>query len=138
MMRRSLLLILLASSAAALGSGCGLWSATIEGEVTVDGKPLEKGIIVYAPLDGKGQAVQAEIRNGHYSLRTAPGQKLVQISAPVLAGQHTEHNGPGAPMVDITEESLPAIYNSASQLKFEATAGSNTKDWSVESRKKKS
>ena len=30
-------------------AGCGPVMGTIQGEVTVDGKPIEKGIIVFAP-----------------------------------------------------------------------------------------
>jgi hypothetical protein len=137
MVRRLVLLMLLGLGGVVLGSGCGPGTATIDGEVTVDGKPLEKGVISYTPADGNGAPVTAEVRNGRYEVRTVAGRKVVQISAPIVVGQRKEHKGPGAALIDITEESLPPSCNSKSELTFEATAGANTKNWAVESKGRK-
>jgi hypothetical protein len=128
---RGWLILTLALSGPALLAGCGPTTATVRGEVTVDGQPLEKGVISYVPADSNGVPVTAEVRNGKYELTTAPGKKVVQISAPVVVGKRKEHNGPGAALVEITEESLPPRYNSSTELTFEVRPGSNTKDWSV-------
>jgi hypothetical protein len=135
-MLRRLLLLLLGLAGLVSGSGCGA-GATISGEVTVDGKPLDKGFISYTSADGNGTPVTAAIRDGRYEVRTVAGRKVVLISAPVVVGQRKEHNGPGAALIDITEERLPPSCNSKSELTFEATSGSNTKNWAVESQKRK-
>jgi hypothetical protein len=133
MRRRVFLILLLGSSAASLFLGCGAPTATVSGQVAVDGQPLEKGTISYAPADGRGAPVTVPIENGKYQARTTPGNKFVQISAPKVMGKRKEHNGPDAPLVEITAESLPPRYNSKTELSLDVHAGSNTKDWSVTS-----
>lgn len=63
------------------------------------------------------------------------GPKRVQISAPVVVGRRKEHVGANAPMVEIRAESLPERYHSKSELTLEVSGGSNTKDWTLETRK---
>jgi hypothetical protein len=119
--------------------GCGPVTGTVSGTVTVDGKPAATGVISFIPADNtKAPPVTAEIKAGQYSAEAKTGPKIVQISVPVVTGQRKEYNGPDAPLVDITEESVPARYNSETELVFEVKRGSNQKDWSVESVKGKS
>ena len=125
---------LLVGCAAALLSGCGAPTATVSGDVTVNGHPLESGIISYAPADGQAPQATAAVQNGKYRLKTVPGKAWVQISAPVVTGKRKEYNGPDAPMVDVSEESLPERYNAKTELTVDLKSGDNTKDWSVESK----
>ena len=118
--------------------GCGPATGTISGTVTVDGKPVENGVISFIPVEGgKVQPVTVDIQGGKYSAEAVAGPKLVQISAPVVTGRRKEYEGPNAPLVDITEESIPARYNSDSELKFDVQRGANAKDWAIEGVKKK-
>jgi hypothetical protein len=125
-------LVLALITAAAVLPGCGPSTATVSGDVTIDGKPLDNGVISYTPADGAGVPVTGDVVNGKYRLQTTPGAKWVQISAPVVVGQRKEYNGPNAPLVDIREERLPERYNAKTELKTELKAGGNVKDWSVE------
>lgn len=134
MSRRTIVSLLLSSAGIVLILGCNNQeAASVHGDVTVDGKPLEKGVITFTGPDGKSS--KANIENGKYDLRTTPGSNRVQISAPVATGKRKEYNGPNAPLVEITEESLPAKYHTKSELTFDVKAGSNTKDWAVEGNK---
>ena len=117
----------------AAAGGCGPAACTISGAVLADGKPLEKGVIMFAPADGQGEPATADVTGGRYEVRTTPGRKRVQLSAPVVTGRRKLSNAPDAQTVDITEESLPAKYNAVSELTFDAAAGGNSKDWAVES-----
>lgn len=132
------LLTLLALGGAGLAGGCGPGVATVSGEVTVGGRPLEKGVISFVAAEGRAAPATANIENGKYSVTTVPGNKRVQISAPVVVGKRPEHIGKDAPLVEITEESLPERYNSQTDLTFEVKAGANTKDWAVERKKGRS
>ena len=125
---------LAALCAAAALSGCGAPTATVEGTVTVDGRPMPSGVVSYAPADGQGPPVTATVENGKYHLRTVPGKASVRISEPVVTGQRPQYNGPNAPMMDITEERLPERYNAKTELSVDLKGGDNTKDWSVESK----
>lgn len=122
-------------SAAAL-AGCGPAVGTVSGTVSVDGQPLEKGVISFVPADGKGAPITVDIKGGAYRAEAQVGPKHVQISAPVVTGKRKEYEGPDAPLVEITEESLPPKYNSESELTFEVKRGANTQDWKVERGKK--
>ena len=115
--------------------GCGGSSvATVSGEVLVDGKPLTKGLIEFVALEGAGDPARSEVINGRYDVTTTPGKKQVKISAPVVTRRHQP--SPGAPVSEVTEESLPDRYHSQSVLTLDVRPGSNTKKWEVESKKK--
>jgi hypothetical protein len=63
-----------AAALVGLSGGCGssggaaanYESARLEGEVTLDGKPLEEGTIQFVPQDQKAPPVQATILKGRY------------------------------------------------------------------------
>jgi hypothetical protein len=131
MSRRAAFFLALVMATAVL-PGCGAPTATVSGEVTVDGQPLDKGVISYVPAEGAGAAATAEVAKGKYHLQTTPGAKWVQVSAPVVVGQRKEYNSPNAPLVDVSGERLPERYNAKTELKFELKPGANVKDWSVE------
>ena len=116
-------------------AGRGLWASdgTITGVVTIDGQPLDKGVISYVPADSQGQPVTVNIVNGKYTLQAPTGQKYVQVSAPTVVDRRKEYDGPDAPLVEITDERLPPKYNSQTELTFEVKAGDNAKDWAVKS-----
>jgi hypothetical protein len=116
--------------------GCGPSLSTVSGNVTVDGKPLEKGAISYAPADNQGSPVTANVAGGKYELQVQAGKKFVQISAPVLVGKKKQYEGPDAPYDEFYDESLPPQYNSKTTLTFDVQPGKNAKDWAVESQKK--
>jgi len=105
--------------------------------VTVDGQPLEKGVISFVPAGSKGAPIAADIQGGKYAVQAVAGPKLVQISAPIVTGRRPEYNGPYAPLVEITVESLPVKYNSESELSFEIKRGASAKDWAAESVRRK-
>ena len=51
--------------------GCssdGLQRASIEGSVTIDGQPLEKGTVNWYPLEGQGPTAGADVLDGKYKL----------------------------------------------------------------------
>lgn len=119
-------------------SGCdgGPASATVSGEVKVDGVPVADGTICFAPLDGTGAPATAEIKDGKYEVRTTAGNKRVAISVPVVTAKRKMHAGPTAALVDVTTESLPAKYHSKSELSFDVQSGGNTKDWELSVKRK--
>jgi hypothetical protein len=117
-------------------SGCGSSLSTVSGNVTLDGKPLEKGAISYVPANAKDSPATAEISGGKYELQVMAGKNAVQISAPVVVGKRKEYEGPDAPLVEITEESVPPKYNSETTLSFDVQPGKNSKDWAIESQRR--
>lgn len=68
--------------------GCGSSGnlSTVQGVVTVDGKPVPKGNVSFSPLDG-GQAVSVEIVDGRYRADSvARGPNRAHLNAFYLTG----------------------------------------------------
>ena len=133
----ALLTVIVVAAIVVAPSGCGPATGTVSGSVTVDGKPAASGVISFIPADGAGAPVTVDIQGGEYTAQAVAGSKRVQISVPVVIGQRKEYNGPTAPLVDITEESVPPKYNSETELVFDLKRGANSKDWTIEGVKKK-
>jgi hypothetical protein len=93
-------------------------------------------VISYVPADENGVPVTAEVVEGKYTVEMVPGKKRVQISAPVVVGTRKEYDGPDAPTVEVTEETLPDRYHVNTELTYEAQAGQQRKDWSLESQQR--
>lgn len=64
-----------------LATGCAK-HATISGEATYDGIPIERGMVTFLPADGKGGAASGDIQNGRFTVENVqPGPKIAQITA---------------------------------------------------------
>jgi hypothetical protein len=60
--------------------GCGNSTGSVSGQVSYEGKQVEKGYITFLPADGKGQSVGGEVSGGRYTVNDIPpGPKIVQI-----------------------------------------------------------
>jgi DNA-directed RNA polymerase subunit RPC12/RpoP len=99
----------------------GLWYSlsgpsthgAVEGEVTLDNAPLEKGTITFMPLEGtKGVAAKGPIVRGRYSTRASLGTNKVEIRG-------GEEN---------------TLYKLKADLTIEIKAGSNTGNFEVASK----
>ena len=122
---------LLCSTFLLLLAGCGPTVVTLSGNITVNGQPVEKGVIDFASLENSAGSSTAEIAGGRYRVKVSPGKKHVSISAPVVTDRRPEHNGPGALMVEITKESLPDKYNAKTELTFDVTLATKEKDFEL-------
>lgn len=122
--------LLLGLSMCLLGwQGCtrGRGLVTVEGTVTFDGQPIEKGSIVFEPADRKGPTAGGSIENGKYQLANSvmPGKKIVRIIGVRKTGRQIEEGPPSPPgtMVDEIESFIPEVYNAKSTLTCEVTPG---------------
>lgn len=105
----------------------------VSGTVTIDGKPLPKGVITFfSHYDSKSSV--ASIVNGKYSVEQTdgpfPGRQLVRIiayrdivgSKPILT-EGLPTADPKAPLPQ--EQYIPIRYNAESKIEVELTEGSN-------------
>jgi hypothetical protein len=119
--------------------GCGGGGASIQGNVTFDGQPVEKGSIVFEPADGLGQVAGGTIENGKYHLdsksQLTPGPMIVRITAARSTGKKVPA-GPPAPdgtMVDEIKQYIPKVYNEQSQLTAQIESSSKTQNFELQS-----
>lgn len=126
-----------------LTAGCGKGVAgrgAIQGDVKLDGKPLEQGSILFTPTEGtKGVVTGGEIKNGHFQLAgkdgPAAGWNRVEIRAVRKTGKMVQK--PLAPQGEMVEEYAEAVapkFNSSSTLKIEVKPGENKADFEVTSK----
>jgi hypothetical protein len=132
-----MLRILLASAAALLLAavwGCGSsGQITVQGTVTVNGQPLESGVVALTSVDGRGATAGTPIERGSFHLQAkglVPGEYKVAINAFRKTGKKTwdgmgEPNAPASQKhyVEETEQYIPARYNDATELTATLKAG---------------
>lgn len=104
-------------SAAGWLTGCGGGASmpttySVSGAVTLDGKPMAAGSIVFDSADGKGQPAGGGIKDGAFSLKSSPGDKIVRISASKETGEKDEYGSP------VSVELVGEAFNRNSTLKF--------------------
>jgi hypothetical protein len=107
--------------------GCGPASAVVSGTVTLDGRPVEEGIVQFFPAAGDGQTQHAITNKiGAYRVSLSPVQMLVQIRKPKVVGQ--ERMFPDSPLVDKIAESIPPRYSDRdkTELRITPVAGQTT------------
>ena len=116
-------------AAIAAVTGCGPATATVSGTVTFNGEPVTQGAISLFPADGKGSPAGGVITNGRYSISgVSPGEKIVQLSAPVVAGIRKDDYGNET---QVAQELMPPAWGRASKETITVTAGSVTKDFAI-------
>ncbi|NBO91216.1 MAG: hypothetical protein EBV06_02695 [Planctomycetia bacterium] len=116
-----------------LAMGCGPTEPPlypVQGKVTLDGSPVEKGLIRFAPVNGEAPA-GAEIKGGQYSLKVVAGESRVEITAPVVIGKRKAYDTPDSPMIDMIKESIPDKFNTRSELKYKVEPKTNSQDFAL-------
>ena len=73
MRRRALLVSVPVLVWIALSGGCGDRPSTLYGDVTMDSKPLDEGLITFVAADGKTANVVGKIKDGKYSVTVPVG-----------------------------------------------------------------
>ena len=120
---------LVASAGIIAATGCGPATSTVSGTVTFNGEAVARGAISLFPTDGKGSAAGGLIENGRYRIAgIAPGEKTVQLSAPISVGVRKDDYGNDT---QTFQDLMPASWGRASQEKITVTAGSLTKNFEI-------
>ena len=96
----------------------------VNGTVTLDGDPVDKGSITFFASDDVSRGIQAStsIKNGKYELLVTPGKKKVKISKV----EETR--------TDVFENVVPAKYNSATTLEADVSAENRQFDFELKSK----
>jgi len=88
----------------AAGLGCGrATESVVQGSVTIDGTPVETGLIRFLRPAGAGPTAGAAIEAGRYRAVVRPGPVLVEIQGFRKAGEKRLSPDPAAPPVPILE-----------------------------------
>ncbi|QDS87063.1 hypothetical protein EC9_12390 [Rosistilla ulvae] len=136
MFLRLIVCSLLVSATVTILPGCGsqggIQRASVEGNVTVDGEPVDVGSITFVPTgETKGPATGGKIVDGEYAIESSggpvPGEYLVQITGRRGTGKFKKQELEGEIVeTEVTEEMIPEKYRSGSELKRTIEAGENS------------
>ncbi len=125
--------LLLASMLAAIAGCGGVYDATVEGVVTLDGNPVPAGAVAFIPSSGGPSAYAQSDTSGNYEVFTgmeaglSPGEYAVTVVAREdPTAKQSNFEGPPPPGKQIT----PLWYGSSktSPLKYTVEAGANDYD----------
>jgi len=123
--------------AAALLGGCGRAEPAkgfVSGVVTLDGKPLERGSVLFVSADNTLPSSSGEIKDGAYRAEVYVGPMNVQVLSPRVVGKRKLYDTPDSPVRDVTEESIPAKYNTHTELTYEVKPGEQEKNFVLTSK----
>lgn len=111
--------------------GCGnqdtFERTQVEGMVTLNGTPIEQGVITFIP-SGKGASAGANIELGKFVIPKekgpSPGDYRVEIDSSVRTGKQIMATD-GETMVDEFENGIPQKFNRLTELTVTLKTGNN-------------
>ncbi len=118
--RIRLIVFVAASLSCLMLGGCGPRDPrlTIRGRVSLDGKPVSTGQVVFIPVDSAVAAAGAAILDGEFTIMVLQGPHRVKVEAYAEERRTTTPNDP--PESAVTYQSIiPPRYNEKSTLSFD-------------------
>ena len=109
------------------GCDSGPVKGTVTGTVTLDGQPVEDGLIRFVPADGNSQPADCILVKGVYTVTMTVGDKKVEVTWSKSTG-----NAPADTAVQSTQKSvemIPAKYNVQTTLLYSVVKGPQQKDF---------
>ena len=101
----------------------------ISGTVTLNGEPVDGGLIRMVPVDGNSQPNDDVIEMGKYELTMSPGEVKVELlwlkGGAAVADTANQGNEPKA------VQQFPKKYNSETELRYTVVVGEQTKDFAI-------
>ena len=91
---------------------------TIQGTVSLDGKPLPGGQVVFIPKNTAIRAEGAAVRDGGFTIRVHKGPHRVEINAAAAEQRNVGPNAPPEAGV-VTRSVIPPRFNEKSTLTFD-------------------
>ncbi|TWT59328.1 hypothetical protein [Rubinisphaera italica] len=125
----SLLILISISLSGCGGGGDGPSRASVEGQVTFSGEPVQSGFIQFIPQQGdEGAPVKLTIKDGKYDTSSDPldnrGIPLATCRVEITATRDTgkQIKNMMGEMEPESEQYIPAKYNTDSELQTEITS----------------
>lgn len=120
-----------------LGCTSGTNPASVDGVVTLDGKPLQGATVLFRPSVGRPSAGKTDA-NGRYRLRytserdgAVAGEHTVSIS---MLGDDGGGEDEASDASKPRSESIPARYNTQTELRATVSGSGTTADFDLKSR----
>jgi hypothetical protein len=127
----------LCATAILLLAGCDQRASEgqVQGTVTLDGKPVDNGIIRFSPLEGQVGTAGGVIENGRFTSTVPVAKHRVEISATKISGEAPAAGRHSPSAGDyIATELIPDKYNTNSELTLDVSSGLNEPHFDLKSR----
>lgn len=111
--------------------------AAVSGHVTLDGRPIDEGVIQFLPVEGTvGPETGGVIANGQYDIPqnrgAVVGKSRIELRASKKTGRKIQDpTGRPGTLTDEYQEVFPPSYNTNSSLVREITDDLNTLDFDI-------
>lgn len=105
----------------------------VRGTVSLDGVPIETGMIAFFSVDGSAPTAGGRISAGKYVVEVKPGLCRVEIRAAKVVGEKKLYETADSPVRQVRAEALPPMYNDQSQLELDVKLGDNEQDFELSS-----
>ena len=108
--------------------------ATVNGKITLDGKPLGGALVTFAPTDSEGigsMTYGKSESDGTYHMVVSDNKDGAYVGENLVRVKTSDSKADGS----VIKEVVPAIYNSKSKVLVEVKPGSNTFDFDLKSTK---
>lgn len=105
---------------------------TLKGNVTLDGVPVDGGLIRLVPADGNSQPADCQITAGAYSITMPVGEKKVEVYWTKSSGKGPVDTASQGSEKIITM--VPPQFNVESKLVVTVDKGETTKDFALTTR----
>ena len=106
-------------------AGCGGGDlGRVSGTVTLDGQPLADALVSFYPEDGRPSMGTTDA-DGNYDLSFTPTEAGAMIGNHIVRITVAQVEGEGEEGGRLPKETIPAKYNSKSELKAEVKPGKN-------------
>jgi hypothetical protein len=102
---------------------------TVHGTVTLNGEPVDGGLIRMVPVEGDAQSADTVVTQGKYELTLPLGKKKVELTWSKDSGAPPDTASQGT--VPPPKELFPPKYNSQTTLEYEVTPGRVEKNWDL-------
>ena len=122
MQGRLVLFVFVAASFSCLAlTGCGPLDprATIHGTVSLDGKPVANGQVIFIPADSKLAAAGSALKDGSFTVVVHKGPHQVKVEASVEERRSPNPNAPPEEAGVTYRSIIPPRYNEKSTLTFD-------------------
>jgi hypothetical protein len=122
---------LLALALLFIGCSQGPAVGIVKGTITLDGQPVDGGLIRLVPADGNSQPADCIVTAGAYTVTMPIGEKKVEIYWTKSSGGKVDTASQGTEKVI---QMVPTAYNTESTLTYTVEKGTHTKDFALSSK----
>ena len=115
-------------------SGCGDGLIRVQGKVSYDGKPVQRGSVAFIGEKGQGTVFGEQFKNGSYSARVPKGEYLVKINGFefVKLDQPIPGVAGSPPTTHVENSIIPGKYNMFSTITIVIDGSQKVFDFDLE------